>query len=86
VSIVRYVGGPMTCVTHVLPAENVVRYVGGPLDVTGWADESVRSGVYEVVNGWVTRAADSTTPTVPRTVGPGARARRRRTSLTPHAA
>jgi hypothetical protein len=39
----------------------MVRYVGGPLDgqtldVTGWADESVRSGVYEVVPGWAERA------------------------------
>lgn len=39
----------------------VVRYVGGPLDgstldVTGWPDDSVRSGVYQVVDGWSDRA------------------------------
>lgn len=40
---------------------SVVRYVGGPLDgseldVTGWSDESVRGGVYEIVDGWIDRA------------------------------
>jgi hypothetical protein len=39
----------------------MVRYVGGPLDgqtldVTGWSDESVRSGVYQIVEGWEDRA------------------------------
>ncbi|MEE4546424.1 hypothetical protein V2S66_31230 [Streptomyces sp. V4-01] len=39
----------------------VVRYVGGPLDgleldVSGWLDDDVRTGVYQVVDGWVDRA------------------------------
>lgn len=38
-----------------------VRYVGGPLDgetldVSGWSDEEIRTGVYQVVDGWVDRA------------------------------
>lgn len=40
---------------------NVVRYVGGPLDgkqldVAGWTPEEIRTGVYEVVDGWSDRA------------------------------
>lgn len=39
----------------------VVRYVGGPLDgqeldATGWTDEQLRTGVYEIVDGWADRA------------------------------
>ncbi|WP_159012180.1 hypothetical protein [Streptomyces sp. NRRL F-5123] len=39
-----------------------MRYVDGPLDgaeldVTDWADEDVRGGVYQVVDGWEDRAA-----------------------------
>lgn len=39
----------------------IVRYVGGPLDgkdldVTGWAEEDVRTGTYEIVDGWTARA------------------------------
>jgi hypothetical protein len=39
----------------------LVRYVGGPLDgkamdVSGWSEEQVRGGVYEVVPGWEQRA------------------------------
>jgi hypothetical protein len=39
----------------------IVRYLGGPLDgqeldVSGWADEDVRTGTYQVVDGWVDRA------------------------------
>lgn len=40
---------------------SVVRYVGGPLDgktldVTDWSPEEVRTGVYEIVDGWEDRA------------------------------
>lgn len=39
----------------------VVTYVGGPLDgerldVSSWSEESVRQGVYQVVDGWADRA------------------------------
>jgi hypothetical protein len=39
----------------------IVRYAGGPLDgneldVTGWDEDAVRSGVYEIVDGWEHRA------------------------------
>lgn len=38
-----------------------VTYMGGPLDgqaldVSGWSEESVRGGVYQVVDGWEDRA------------------------------
>jgi hypothetical protein len=39
----------------------LVLYVGGPLDgaeldVTGWDEDAVRGGVYEIVDGWEYRA------------------------------
>jgi hypothetical protein len=39
----------------------IVRYLGGPLDgqtldVTGWSDEELRGGTYEIVDGWIDRA------------------------------
>lgn len=39
----------------------VVRYVGGPLDgqvldATGWTDEELATGSYEIVDGWTDRA------------------------------
>ncbi|WNI15589.1 hypothetical protein [Actinacidiphila sp. ITFR-21] len=39
----------------------IVRYVGGPLDgqemdVAAWPEDSVRRGVYQVVDGWADRA------------------------------
>lgn len=39
----------------------IVQYLGGPLDgqtmdVTDWSEESVRQGVYQIVDGWVDRA------------------------------
>jgi hypothetical protein len=39
----------------------LVRYVGGPLDgqeldATDWTDEEIRTGSYEIVDGWVLRA------------------------------
>lgn len=38
-----------------------VTYVGGPLDgqemdVAGWTDKAVRSGVYQIIDGWFDRA------------------------------
>jgi len=41
--------------------QRIVRYVGGPLDgkrldVSGWTAEEIRTGTYEVVDGWVDRA------------------------------
>lgn len=38
-----------------------VRYVGGPLDgdvldVSGWAEEDIRGGVHQIVDGWESRA------------------------------
>lgn len=40
---------------------STVRYVGGPLDgktmdVSDWSAEAIRSGVYEIVDGWEDRA------------------------------
>lgn len=34
-----------------------LRYVGGPLDgqtldTTGWSDDEIRAGTYEIVDGW----------------------------------
>jgi hypothetical protein len=39
----------------------VVRYLGGPLDgevldVSGWSDKDIASGVHQVVDGWADRA------------------------------
>lgn len=39
----------------------VVRYVGGPLDgaeldVADWTPEEIRTGAYQVVDGWTDRA------------------------------
>lgn len=39
----------------------IVRYVGGPLDgkeldASDWSDEEIRSGTYEIVDGWADRA------------------------------
>jgi hypothetical protein len=39
----------------------VARYVDGPLDgkaldVSAWSDEQVRTGSYEIVDGWADRA------------------------------
>jgi hypothetical protein len=44
-----------------MTGRRIVRYVGGPLDgkvldVTGWTDEEVRTGVHEIVDGWQDRA------------------------------
>jgi hypothetical protein len=41
--------------------QRIVRYVGGPLDgkrldVAGWTAEEIRTGTYEVVDGWSDRA------------------------------
>lgn len=38
-----------------------VRYVGGPLDgatldVTDWPESDIRTGTYEIVDGWADRA------------------------------
>lgn len=38
-----------------------VQYIGGPLagqilDVSDWTDDEIRTGVYQVVRGWVDRA------------------------------
>lgn len=40
----------------------VVRYIGGPLDgqgldATDWTDDTIRTGTYEIVDGWTDRAA-----------------------------
>lgn len=45
-----------------------MRYVGGPLDgqemdVSGWGEEAVRRGVYQIVDGWEDRADHSPDPT-----------------------
>lgn len=39
----------------------IVRYLGGPLDgqemdVSDWSEESIRGGVYQIVDGWTDRA------------------------------
>lgn len=65
-----------------------MRYVGGPLDgaeldVTGWDEEAVRSGTYEVVDGWADRADYEPEPGGDRWCGrtagpwPGSRTARR---------
>lgn len=48
-------------------APRTVTYLGGPLDgqemdVTGWTDEAVRGGVYQIVDGWEDRAGYSPDP------------------------
>lgn len=45
----------------------IVRYVGGPLDgqemdVSDWSEESLRQGVYQIVDGWLDRADYSPDP------------------------
>jgi hypothetical protein len=44
-----------------MPEPRTVRYLGGPLDgqemdVTGWTEESIRTGAYQIVDGWADRA------------------------------
>lgn len=44
-----------------MTGRRLVRYVGGPLDgetldVSGWSDDEIRTGVYQVVDGWADRA------------------------------
>ena len=52
--------GPLAFLERRVTAR-IVTYVGGPLDgetldVSGWSEESVRQGVYQVVDGWADRA------------------------------